>query len=368
MVISWIRTSGFRNLSSGVVRLSEGINAFVGPNAQGKTNLLEAVALLANGRSFRGAKIPEMICSDQMEAGVEGHINGKSNNIELKIYMNRSSRQYHVNNKPVSDLRDFLGQFSYVVFSAECMAIVDGDPAARRHFLDHGYFCLHPSFLLMLRSYRKILKSRNATIKQFNDNRQLVTSWNEPLGRLGASIVHSRLEYLETIRENASEAHRLLTDGNEQLDLEYNSLWLSQETMQTMDKNAFMDEYRVLLDRELQGDLRRGSTSFGPHRDELRILINGKDIRHYGSRGQKRTALMALKLSELNVFYTKNDEYPVFILDDIASELDRSRQTGLVRALPEDLQILISHTDTLDSYFDRPVHYLNVSEGHITYV
>lgn len=367
MVISWIRTTDFRNLSSGTVPLSKGINAFIGANAQGKTNFLEAVSLLASGRSFRGARIPEMICSGKSEAGVEGHINSHNRDIDLKIYLNRSSRQYHINNNPVSDLREFLGLFSYVVFSSECMAIVDGDPAARRHFLDHGYFCLYPSYLLMLRSYRKVLKSRNATIRQFPDNHNLITSWHKPLCNLAASMVHARLEYLETIRQKAADTHQLLTNGKEHLDLEYNAQWLSEDIMKTMNKTEFADSLNDILEKEIQGDLRRGSTTYGPHRDELRILINGKDIRNYGSRGQKRTALMALKLSELDVFYNKNNEYPVFILDDIASEFDRSRQVGLVKALPENLQILISHTESLDNYFERPIHYLNVWDGHVSY-
>lgn len=366
MILSWIRTSGFRNLMPDRVCLAEGLNIFFGPNAQGKTNFLEAVALLADGRSFRGARITEMIRSGESDACIEGQISGDNTELNLKVYMNRSSRQYHIDDKPVSDLREFLGRFSYVVYASECMAIVDGDPSARRNFLDHGYFGLKPSYLLTLRSYRKILKSRNATIKQAPDNERLITAWNEPLCRYGASIAHSRRLYLEQVCRQAEEEYRCLADDKEQLTIEYSSQWMTKETLETNDEKCIYENMRDGLEREISSDIRRGSTMIGPHRDELRIMIDGKDIRWYGSRGQKRTALMAMKLAELRVFHAEKNEFPVLILDDMSSEFDEYRRDSLIQALPENIQILISHTEKLHDHFDQPAQYFKMANGCVT--
>lgn len=365
MMLSWIRTTGFRNLVPGKIQLAEGVNAFIGANAQGKTNLLEAVALLASGRSFRGARIGDMLATGQTDAAVEGLAGKMTGEVNLKIVMNRTVRNYFIESKQVSDLRDFLGLFSYVVFSAESMAIVDGDPAARRNFLDHGVFSTHPHYLLTLRAFRRVLKSRNAVIKKSPENIDLIQSWDEPLCRHGAMVVHSRIVYLNKIIPEVRAAHGRLSGNRESLDLSYCSGWLQDEDIESGDIRDIEQTLKDVLQKELQSDIRRGATMSGPHRDELRILIDRHDIRSFGSRGQKRTALMALKLAELNVFYASKSEYPVFIIDDMASELDDRRQENLIEAIPDDIQILISHTGKLNSRFERPVHYFSVLDGQV---
>lgn len=364
MIVSWIRTTGFRNLIPATIRLEKGVNIFVGSNAQGKTNVLEAVALLANGRSFRGAGIADMIRSGETDAGIEGLIFDGNTETTLKIHMSRSLRQYHLNDRPVSDLREFLGCFSYVVFAAECMAIVEGDSAARRSFLDHGYFGLKPSYLLTLRSYRKTIKSRNATIKQAPDNEALIEAWNDSLCRNGAAITHARMTYLEKIRQAAENEYHHLAGGKEQLTIEYYAPWLRKEAQDKNDEKHIYEDLRNGLEKSLASDIRRGSTTVGPHRDDMRILIDGKNIRWYGSRGQKRSVLLALKLAELEIFHSEKNQYPILILDDISSELDKQRRDSLIRSLPENIQILISHTEKFG--FDRPAQYFNVTAGNVT--
>lgn len=365
MVLSWIRTVGFRNLVPDRIQLNQGVNAFIGPNAQGKTNILEAISLLANGRSFRSARPVEMMTTGQPEAAVEGAGGRHCGEFDLKITMNRKTRNYFIDNKPVSDLRDFLGIFNYVVFSAESMAIVDGDPAARRNFLDHGVFSTSPHYLLSLRAYRRVLKCRNAVIKQTPVNADLIRSWDDALCRYGTIVVAARIDYLRKIAPEARKAHDRLSGNREVLDLEYSSSWLSEEVIGSGDIGAIEHDFREILQKELDGDIRRGATMTGPHRDEMRILINQQDIRSYGSRGQKRSALMALKLAELDVFYKAREEYPVFIIDDMASEFDVHRQENLIGAIPDDIQILVSHTGELNNRFNRPVQYYNVSNGQV---
>lgn len=363
MIIHSVRTAGFRNLKPDRIELSSQVNAFIGLNAQGKTNILEAVSVLSNGRSFRSARLPEMVCAEADNAAVEGRILRGDREDTLKLYMSRTARQFFVNDRRVSDLREFLGRFSYVVFSAESMGIIDGEPGARRDFLDHGCFSLNPLYLLTLRNFRKVLKSRNAVLKSDPGNRALIETWNEPLSRYSAEIARARQDYIHRIGPEAAKIHRRVTGGQEELAISYASTWFDVETM----AESSLDELKGWLDerlkRDMELDIRRGCTHAGSHRDDLMITVNDRDMRCFGSRGQKRTAVVSLKLAEIHVFNNVMNDYPVLLLDDIASEFDEKRQKELIRAVPEDIQVIISHTARFHEMFDRSIRYFDVSDG-----
>ncbi|MCD4655427.1 DNA replication/repair protein RecF, partial [bacterium] len=366
MIIKSIRTIGFRNLKSEKIGLSPCVNAFIGLNAQGKTNILEAVSVLADGRSFRGARMQEVIRFDQNECAVEGIIVRNDQENSLKVFISRGNRRFFVNNNQVSDLRDFLGRFSYVVFSTESMAVIDGDPKARRDFLDHGCFLIDPLYLLTLREYRRALKSRNILLKNESLNKTLISTWNIPISRFGAVIIHSRINYLNLLRDVAADIHNEMSLCTEQLKITYASGCLGDDNEIENNVKEIEKQLMMLLDNEIDSDIRRGSTMSGPHRDEMKIQINDKDLRFFGSRGQKRTAVLSLKLAELDVFHRKMDDYPVLLLDDIASEFDENRQKELIRAIPDNIQVIVSHTDRLTDHFQRPIHYYRVTDGCAT--
>lgn len=366
MIIRNLRIVGFRNLKSGSIRFSSAVNAFVGLNAQGKTNILEAVSVLAEGRSFRNARLQEMIVIGSNECAVEGLIEKDNQEVMLKVVMSKGARKFHVNDNQVNDLRVFLGNMSYVVFSAESMAVIDGDPRARRNFLDHGCFSIDPSYLLTLREYRKALKSRNTLLKTSPENRILISTWNVPLSRFGAQIISARLKYLSRLKDSAAVIHQEMAQVQEQLVVSYQSNWFDATSFPVEDINQIEAQITEVLERDFEGDVRRGSTLSGPHRDELKVILNGQDLRYFGSRGQKRTAVLSLKLAELNLFNRQTGDNPILILDDIASEFDEERQMRLIRAIPDDIQVIISHTDRLNNRFDRPIQYFNVDQGHVT--
>ncbi len=345
------------------IELSSQVNAFIGLNAQGKTNILEAVSVLSDGRSFRGAGLPEMIRTGETSGAVEGIVTSGNRESVLKIYLGRGSRQFFVDDQKIADLRDFLGRFSYVVFSAESMAIIDGEPSARRDFLDHGWFSLDPLYLLTLRSYRKILKSRNVLLKSDPRNRTLIETWNTPLSRYAAMIARARLQYIRRIGPVAEAIHSRMTGDRERMEIKYVSAWFDENTPDDRLTDSLHDQLMDRLTRDIEMDIRRGCTLSGAHRDDLKITVNGRDLRYYGSRGQKRTAIVSLKLAEIRIFHDAMNDYPVLLLDDIASEFDDERQKELIRAVPENIQVIISHTGRFTKSFDRMIRYFDVSDG-----
>jgi len=366
MIISSIRTTGFRNLKSERIDLSSLVNAFIGLNAQGKTNILEAVSVLADGRSFRGARMQEMLLFDQIECSVEGSVLVNDQENSLKVYFSGGNRKFFINDNLVSDLREFLGLFSYVVFSTESMAVIDGAPKARRDFLDHGCFSIDPLYLLSLREYRKALKSRNILLKNEIPDKSLISTWDIYLSRFGAAIVKSRLQYLSLLKDVTSEIHNIMSESSELLEISYTSGYLSNDVITGSNTSDIEFQMLKILEENLDNDIRRGFTTSGPHKDDINIQINNQDLRFYGSRGQKRTAVLSLKLAELEVYYKKKNDYPVLLLDDIASEFDSRRQKELIRAIPENIQVIVSHTEKLADHFQRSIQYYNVTNGCAT--
>ncbi|MBN1296588.1 DNA replication/repair protein RecF [bacterium] len=366
MIIQSIRTAGFRNLTSHRIELSPQVNAFIGLNAQGKSNLLEAVSVLSDGRSFRGARLPDMICYNGMESAVEGVVCSGNEEDSLKVHLNRTQRRFFVNDVRVSDLRGFLGKLSYVVFSSETMAVIDGEPRARRDFMDHGCFSIRPLFLLSLRNYKRVLKSRNVTLKTDTRNRNLISTWDPSLCRFAVSIALARRQYLNSISVEAARIHSELTGGRESLETVYLTEWFNIDHP-LVDQSEYLETcLKDCLEKDIDLDIRRGCTMSGPHRDDMMIRINGKDARMFGSRGQKRTAVLALKLAEISVFHHTVNEYPVLLLDDIASEFDDKRQKELLRSIPEKIQVIISHTGRLNGFFLTVPRYFNVTDGLTT--
>jgi len=364
MFIKSIRVVNFRNLKPFMLDLDKGFNVFFGWNAQGKTNLLEAVVTLSDGRSFRRGKILEMIQQEKTEAVVEGEvITEHLGEILLKVHFHRGGRTYYVNGKVITDLKEYLGKVNYIVFSAEFLHITDGEAKMRRDFLDRGVFSLNPRFLLLLKDYNKVLKSRNKSLKQDPPDLDLIQAWTEQLVEFGSRIVDERLDYVRKIKEKAEIIYKDISGREEDVDINYKSCYLSKG--QLYEKAEHKKEWMAeKLKRDTSKEVEKGITFTGPHRDDLEIHIKGRDARGYGSRGQRRTAVIALKLAEMYLFQEERKERPVLVIDDIASELDRKRRNTLIDLIPENTQVLISNTDRLD-YKWKDMKFYRVFGGEV---
>ncbi len=361
MYVHSIRSVNFRNLDSTSLDLDSGVNIFVGENAQGKTNILESITCLSDGRSFRGARISEMIAHNMNQSIVEGKINDQNYEMILKIKFESSGRSFFLNGKPVSDLREYLGNIAFTVFSADNLKIAEGEPRVRRDFIDKGIYHLVPAYLHRLKNYRRIVKQRNLVLKSGTPDQNLLNTLTEQLVQVGTEIIVSRLDYLELIKSRIWKIHRDLSEEKEDLRILYQSCFLIEKA----DKTSISELFHEQISKYAESEKFRGMTLVGPHRDDLKIMINGKDLRIYGSRGQKRTAVMSLKLAEMEIYHYKMDKYPVLILDDIAAELDTLRQKSLMQYIPENTQVLISLTE-ISRIFDNPDYRIfKVSQGKI---
>lgn len=358
----------FRNYHGKKIDFHPCLNIIVGLNAQGKSNLLEAINYLSIFSSFRNAKDVDMIKWGQSYFFVEGLIRKKNGEYLLSFGYNLENKKiFKVNGNQRKNISDMLGVFNSVVFSPEDLNIVKTGPAARRKFLDKEMIQLFPSYYFSLIQYQKILGQRNNLLKEIRGNinkKETLEIWNYQLIDNGSRIIKKRLEVLKKLGPLARLTHRKITDGEEELDLNYESLEVEKEeklkklTLEEI-KSIFSDQ----LEKKSKIEILRGVSLIGPHRDDLKITINGVDARKFGSQGQQRTAALALKIAELELVKSETGEYPVLLLDDVMSELDEKRRDQLLLYIGEKVQTFITTTDLDFKYAEGKI--IHISQGEI---
>ena len=345
MYVKELDLRSFRNYESLSVSLHPGINIFYGRNAQGKTNILEAVYLAGTTKSHRGAKDRDMIRMGEEESHIRMKLDRRGNEYRIDIHLKKNrAKGVAVNTVPVKRAADLYGIASLVFFSPEDLGIIKNGPAGRRRFLDLILSNVDRVYLSDLTRYGKILAQRNALLHEaaFDSKRiEELDVWDLQLVESGRRIIERRAEFLEEFGKMAAERHLLLTDGLERLRISY-------------EPNTEADQLEMKTARNRDMDLRTKETHAGPHRDDLCIRANGMDLRIYGSQGQQRTAALSMKMAEISVIGKLIGEKPVLLLDDVLSELDTDRQNALLGAL-KDMQTLITCTG-LDDFISRTFH------------
>src|SRR5439155_4518951 len=348
MLITEIHAEGFRNLE-GVLECAPGINILCGHNAQGKTNWLEAIYVLGNTKSFRTSSLREILkIGPNNQPSGQAHLRGsvlrEKLMKELQIQIEENSKNFYINGKRESVVR-YIGNLDVVVFSADEMQIVRGEPSERRRFLDRGIVWLTPAYLKALSEYNRVLKQKNALLKdvQQSENRRkfldLIESWNEQLIEHGTHIHIARLEYTDRLRQ----ALRSQLFSEKQVDIRYRS---SLERHGSGQDLSAADQYRQLLCSRLEArfdnEITAGYALVGPHRDELEVLIDGLEVSKFGSAGEQRSALITLDLAQISVYNSIFEEYPVFLIDDIDAELDARRISLLLDYVEDKMQVFVS--------------------------
>ena len=333
MKVKQLSFENFRNLNNDTIRPSERVNVIYGENAQGKTNLLEAVWLFCGGHSFRGSKENELIGFDKSRYRLEAVFESQDREQSAQIVYGRDRRQIMLNGVERNSSSYLTEVFPAVVFSPEHLTLIKRGPNVRRRFLDAA-ICQHRiRYASMLSKYNQIINQRNALLKDIYKHKELkdtLSIWDESLAGVGALILKERFDYLSRIREPARVYHKGISGDREELSVGY----LSTEKA---DESDSVDELREKLLAAFKSsrheDFSTGYTSVGPHRDDLEIGINGLSARKFGSQGQQRSAVLSLKLSEARLLYEKHGERPVILLDDVLSELDNQRQDFLLNGL-----------------------------------
>ena len=326
MRIKRVILNNFRSYPAAEVELGSGVNVFTGSNAQGKTNLLEAIYLTAVGRSMRTPRDRELIKWGEKRARVKVEAEGVTGKRKVEIVISdKENKRVAVGGAQVTKLGELMGVITVVLFSPDETAIIKDGPGERRRFIDIAICQLSRAYFYLLSRYNKTLSQRNKLIKS-RINGDTLDIWDEQLARAGAKIIRTRKGFFKRISPLAAAAHEFLTDGKESLSVDYEST--EGETDEEI-YNNLLEKFR----RDRERDLTQGFTHSGPQTDDFAACIGGVDVRKFGSQGQQRTAALALKLAQLDLMEEETGESPVLLLDDVFSELDPSRQKKLIERI-----------------------------------
>ena len=334
MWINKIKINNFRNYKDLEIELNKGTNIFYGENAQGKTNIIEAIFLCSIGKSFRTNKDKELIKFDEENCAVEIYFekSDRDGNISINI---GERKNIFVNKIKIKKLSELLGNINVVIFTPDDINILKGGPQERRKFLDVMISQLRPKYMHICSLYQKTLDERNTFLKNTeNYNYDLLDIYDEKLAEYGCEIYKYRNEFIKKIKNKIVNIHKNITNDKENIEIKYIS--------NCEDK----DEYLKLLKERRKLDFIKGYTTKGVHRDDFQIFLNELPVDVYGSQGQHRTAVLSLKLSELQVIYDEIGENPILLLDDFMSELDEFRRMNFLENI-EDTQVIITCTEKI---------------------
>lgn len=350
MKIDSFKAKGFRNLKDIYFEPSEKVNVIYGENAQGKTNLLEAMWLFTGVRSFRGARDREFIGFDEPFTSLEMFFSDSQRQQNAKLTIPRSNikdKKAYLNGVLQSGTSGFFGTLRCIVFSPDHLSLIKGAPDLRRKFIDTAISQIRVNYLRTLQKYNKILVQRNALLKNSYSNRDLLSTldmWDLQLAKVGTYISMLRIDYIEKLSAVSKEYYHGMSSGNEKLKIKY----LSNAFKGLKDEIKFTDSiieyYYNKLKSSLENDIRQGFTSVGIHRDDLCCYINGRSARTYGSQGQQRSAALSLKLAEAYLLRHAFCENPVILFDDVLSELDLNRQSFVLNNI-DNMQTFITCCD-----------------------
>ncbi len=320
----------YRNITEARLEADEGVNIFFGQNAQGKTNALEALWLFTGGKSFRGAKDRELPQFESDKAVLEASFYAEDREQTAKIVIDKN-RHYFVNDIEQTKISNLVGRFPAVIFSPDHLQLVKEGPEGRRAFLDAAICQIRPAYIKDLTSYYRVLSQRNAVLKEwkYSPNESLLDILTQQVAKFGQQIVKERLNYTNCLINKVSSRYAGLSSDRETLSIAYEP----GKEYDTESERHRTDQLLTMLQEKKKADIEAGFTSVGPHREDLQIKIDQLSARSFGSQGQQRSAVLALKLAEAEILKEQTGECPMVLLDDVMSELDTSRQEYIVNQL-----------------------------------
>ena len=359
MYIKNLHLKNFRNYAEENFEFSDGLNVLFGKNAQGKTNCAEAVFYLCTGTSPRTRREKQLVKNGEESAFISCTCEGRYGGVEISAAISENGREVKVNGNKITRNADLLGNVFAVFFSPQELRLIQDGPDERRRFLNISISQLSRPYYVAVMRYNKILEQRNNLLKNRDINLiyDTLPVWDEQLCKYAALVAKSRADYIKKLAPLAAEAHVYLTDGREKLSL-------SPDKKYKGDEEELKSRLFAELSNNYDRDIRLGFTASGPHRDDIDIEIDGSDAKSYASQGQTRTAALAIKLAEVEIFKQECGEYPILILDDVMSELDLPRRKKLVeRAVG--LQTVITCTHAERVLYGREVNKIMIEGGAI---
>ena len=371
MFIRALRLRHFRNLSEVMITPNERFNIFTGANGQGKTNLLESLYLLSAVKSFRPQTNADLIEFGEKQALLEARVDRGGYERIVKIEVGDRGKKIFLNNNPVRNLSDFFGTLNVVMFGPEDISLMKGSPSRRRDFIDRAIFNAHPGFGTDAMHYEEILKQRNALLKQPKVDAILLSTYDEQLIQYGAAIINRRLNYMREFVPVLEQTFKTIFDDSFEVHLSYDLTWSKEPVANPLeDLEDTIEIERLLaeaLDARAQDERDRGHTLVGPHRDDLKATLNGKEVKSFASQGQHRALVLAMKCAEITYLEERFRFAPILLLDDVSSELDQARNRFLFDFLHDRMEGQVFITTTHRDYIllDQDVSVWHVTDGEL---
>lgn len=347
MYLSHFKATGFRNLAPLELDFDPKVNLFLGENAQGKTNLLEAIYFLALTRSHRTSNDKELIGFGADFASLEGHVHKSQVELDLRLVISKKGKLAWVNRIEQGRLSKYVGHLNAILFSPEDLDLVKGAPGIRRRFMDLEFGQVSPEYLYYAGKYRQVLQQRNNYLKQLAKggakDQVLLDVLSDQLAQAASEVIARRYKYLADLSRYAAKAYQAISLGREDLRVIYRPS--VKEISEADAPRQIQEKISQRLAQVRADELRRATTQLGPHRDDIEFQLGGKNAHLYASQGQQRTIALSLKLAEISLIKQLTNESPILLLDDVMSELDHLRQGALLTFIQGQTQTFITTTD-----------------------
>ncbi|KJY62665.1 DNA replication/repair protein RecF [Lactobacillus apis] len=347
MYLKHFIAQNYRNLEQFDVDFDPNVNIFIGQNAQGKTNLLEAIYFLALTRSHRTSSDKELIAFGQDFANISGHIYKSQVDVSLRVLLSKKGKKVWINRVEQAKLSKYVGQLNAILFSPEDLDLIKGAPSLRRRFMDQEFGQINAEYLYFAGKYKQVLQQKNNYLKQLASGAAHDTLFldvlSDQLAGVAAEVIVRRFKFLHFLDNYAQNAYTSISSSNEKLKISYRPS--VKDITEDDDVETVYQKLLASFQKNKQMELLKKTTLSGPHRDDIEFKLDGKDAHLYGSQGQQRTIALSVKLAEIQLVHHLTSEYPLLLLDDVMSELDHSRQSALLNYIHGKTQTFITTTD-----------------------
>lgn len=345
MYIEDLHLKNYRNYQELQVQFENKVNVILGENAQGKTNVMESIYVLAMAKSHRTSNDKDLVRWDEEYAKIEGRVKKQHGPLPMQLVISKKGKKAKCNHIEQQKLSQYVGNMNVVMFAPEDLHLVKGSPQVRRRFIDMEIGQVSPIYLHDIGQYQKILQQRNHYLKLLQTKKQkdetMLDILTEQFISMAVKIIYRRFEFLRLLESWALPIHQGISRGLETLKIQYKpSVDVSEDQDLSKMIEVFHEKYLKHKTREIE----RGTTLFGPHRDDLLFFVNGRDVQTFGSQGQQRTTALSLKLAEIELIHSEIGEYPILLLDDVLSELDDYRQSHLLNTIQGKVQTFVTTT------------------------
>ena len=375
MRIKSLKLLYFRNYLSMNIDVHPSLNVLVGNNANGKTNIIESIFCLALGRSYRTKSDSECIMFGETATAMSCVVNKNDKNLDIMLGISNKGKSAKIAGVKKTKLTDFVGELNVVLFSPEDLQLVKGSPSLRREFINREFYQFSRIYHKYYLMYQHLLKQRNSYLKDMRKNPKdemslaYLETLTSQLAKVAIYITKERVSFVQDISELTYKNMMNISNGQESLKIRYKSSVLESLNIADITDEGFTEENltKVMM-KKFFDDIMRGSTKIGPHQDDLEFYINDLDAKMYASQGQQRSIVLSLKLAEINYLKSKTGTYPVLLLDDVLSELDKNRQLKLVDAINENVQTFITTPSISDIKEDllKKAKVFKIENGNIS--